>query len=286
MKCVRVWCVAIVSVAVGLTACAGDNLVPRWDKPEILARQAGWVVGRAQTGPFLLAVAHSRPDLRSSRLTIFIEGDGLAYLGPRRISPDPTPTDPVALRLALRHRADNVAWLGRPCQFVPQDVQQPACDNNLWTDARYSPQVIAVLDAAIDRLKAEFSARDLVLAGYSGGGALAVLIAAYRPDVVGIITVGAPLNLAAWTQAEGLSPLSASLDPADMAARVALIPQVHFVGGDDGVVGGWPIRAYLALMPEGHRAEIRVIADFDHDCCWARDWERLIVAMGRRWPLE
>ena len=52
------------------------------------------------------------------RLVVYIEGDGLAWINRGQISEDPTPTDPVALRLAARDDAASVLYLARPCQFV------------------------------------------------------------------------------------------------------------------------------------------------------------------------
>lgn len=272
---------ALPLLALLVANCTGDALVPRWGKADKLAREAGWAVERLPAGPFLLTTARSPVQPESARLTVYIEGDGLAFLGLTRVSPDPTPLDPVGLRLALRHGGGNVAWVGRPCQYVPQDVRQPACDSALWTSARYGAEAVAAVSEAIDRLKARYAARDLVLAGYSGGGALAVLLAARRTDVAGVITVAAPLDVVAWARADGLAPLSASFNPADAAATVANVPQVHFAGGRDDVVGAAPAHAYMARLPADHRAELRVVPEFGHECCWARDWNRLLPPMAK-----
>ena len=84
-------------------------------------------------------------------------------------------------------------------------------------------QMVAV-NRAIDALKAASGALGIALAGYSGGGAMAALIAARRPDTVCLVTVAAPLDTGAWTQAIGVSPLRTSLNPLDHAARLASLP--------------------------------------------------------------
>ena len=63
----------------------------------------------------------------------------------------------------------------------------------------------------VDALKRDAGAAKVILVGYSGGGAIAVLLAARRLDVAGVITVSADLDLAYWTQRDGLAPLSGSL---------------------------------------------------------------------------
>lgn len=56
------------------------------------------------------------PQKRSAELTIYLEGDGFAWFNPRQPPPDPTPLDPMALRLAQAQPSGNAAYLGRPCQ--------------------------------------------------------------------------------------------------------------------------------------------------------------------------
>ena len=110
------------------------------------------------------------------------------------------------------------------------------CSPKYWTSDRFAPAVIEATDRALDEAKELYGAKSLVLIGYSGGGSVAVLTAARRRDVGGIITVAALLDHKTWSHAEGLAPLRGSLNPIDVADRVAEIPQAHFVGTDDDVV--------------------------------------------------
>jgi dienelactone hydrolase len=131
-------------------------------------------------------------------------------------------------------------------------------------------------------LKEESGARRLVLVGYSGGGAIAVLLAARRSDVSEIITVAADLDLDYWIHRDSLSPLTGSLDPANVAVQVQKIPQVHFTGSGDRVVGTDVARAYLSHLPPGAPVRLIEVPGFTHDCCWARDWPSLITAAAIR----
>jgi pimeloyl-ACP methyl ester carboxylesterase len=84
---------------------------------------------------------------------------------------------------------------------------------------------------ALDQLKTRAGSVDrLILIGFSGGGALAALLAERRNDVAGLVTVAANLDLDQWVRAKNLTPLRESLDPAVDAVRLAKLPQVHFVG--------------------------------------------------------
>ncbi len=67
-------------------------------------------------------------------LRVYLEGDGLAWRSRRHVSDDPTPVSPVALQLMLADPNKDLAYLGRPCQFV----HNGACRDTLWTSARFS----------------------------------------------------------------------------------------------------------------------------------------------------
>jgi pimeloyl-ACP methyl ester carboxylesterase len=266
-----VFCLALCAA---LSACSSTDLVPRQRKAEVIAGGAGWTYQLVEAGDFDLATYASPRKANEDLLVVYIEGDGLAFLGPRTISSDPTPTEPVALELARRDLHDNVAYVARPCQYTIA-LGARNCTPDHWTTRRYAPEVIDSMSAAVDTLKRDAGAKKIILVGYSGGGAVAVLLAARRSDVVGLVTVSANLDIAFWVQRDGLSPLKGSLDPADVAARVENIPQVHFVGSDDEVVGPSVTQSYLSHMKDRSHARAIEIARFDHVCCWVDQWTAL-----------
>ncbi len=265
----RVW--AALALLAGLSACGGGFFVPRQHKAEYLSARAGWETLTVAAPPFTVAASVSPRHAAGSPLVVYLEGDGLAFLGPHTVSADPTPDDPVALRMALAHPSGPVAYLARPCQYGMAGPCRPA----YWTSHRYAPEVVAGLNVAIDGLKRRVGAERVILVGYSGGGAVAVLAAAKRGDVAGIVTVAGNIDLAVWTARERLTPLSGSLDPADAAADLAAIPQVHFVGGRDDVVSAEVGRSYLRRSGGSGSVRLVVMEDFGHVCCWADDWSRL-----------
>lgn len=251
----------------------GDAVAARTSARD-LAEKAGWRWAVIAADGFDLATARRPQGARSTVLTVYIEGDGFAYAAPGRRSMDPTPTDPLALRLALQHPGGGaVAWLARPCHYGPRARN---CHSDYWSIARYAPEVIASASAALDRLKADTDgATRLILVGYSGGGALAALLAERRGDVAALVTVAANLDLGAWVRGHGLTPLARSIDPATDAARLSRLPQVHFVGGEDRIVAAPIARGFVARMAADAPATIAVIPGQDHGCCWARAWPQL-----------
>ncbi|MEA1648944.1 alpha/beta hydrolase [Nitrospirillum sp. BR 11164] len=262
-------------LAGGLAACSGIH--GRQERGPTLAQGGGWRWDYIAAGSFDLATAvkPKAGGVGNEVLTVYIEGDGLAYLSAREPSQDPTPTDPVALRLAMGHPGTGpVAYLARPCQYV-METRPRACQVGYWTKARLAPEVVDSAGLALDRLKADAGARRLVLVGYSGGGGLAAVLAERRADVAGLVTVSGNLDFGLWTQMLDLTPLSQSIDPVIDAAKLAGRPQVHFVGADDKLVDVAIAQSFVAHQPTPASATIITVPGQDHGCCWAASWATL-----------
>lgn len=258
-----------------LAACASISLDERRAASARIGTNAGWQRLDIDAGEFLLAAFVPPGHRTADTLTVYIEGDGLAWLDSSTPSFDPTPLDPLALRLALRDSAAATAYLARPCQYV-SGTDSRGCAQKYWTSHRFAPEVISATGRAVDQLKKRSGAQRLVLVGYSGGGAVAALVAAERSDVTQLITIAGNLDHRAWTSGHGLTPLSGSLNPADAWARLRQIPQKHYVGGKDEDVPVSVARAYAARFPIGERPRILVEPSFDHHCCWETRWPALM----------
>lgn len=260
-------------LAAALAGCAAGSGGQYRDKAAALAAASGLSPIFLPAGPLRLAAfARSGP---GQTLTVYIEGDGRAYVDRRTPSADPTPADPLGLVLATRDPAQKLLVLARPGQYLPPD-ELARCDPSWWTLARYSPQVVAAVGQALDAAKARLGATRLLLRGYSGGGALAVLVAAGRSDVDDIKTVAANLDTTAWTSLHGVSPLTGSGNPADAAPAVAGIPQTHYAGSKDTVTPPELCRRYLARMPADAPARCVVIEGAGHHDGLSAAWERLV----------
>ena len=241
-----------------------------------MATAGGLQRSEARAGAFRL-VRWTRFAPGTPVLRLYIEGDGHAWARPDRPSDDPTPWQPVALELAARDPAASVAWLSRPCQYLdPGPAADSACDQRFWTDERYAEVVVQSASIAVDQLLAASGARSVELVGFSGGGAVAALVAARRHDVVTLRTVAANLDTAAWTRSHGLRPLRGSLNPADAAGRLASVAQVHFVGAGDANVGPAIAAAYRARFPPPNCLSVILVADVTHTEGWAERWEGLL----------
>lgn len=238
-----------------------------------LASVHGWVANAIKTDDFLLQ-SYIPAKLQSTKiLTIYIEGDGLAWINRSTLSNNPTPVNPLALKLALLDDKP-AAYLARPCQYI-DFFRSPSCSQKYWGSHRFAPEVIRATSQAIDQLKSSFSAETLVLVGYSGGGAVAALVSAQRSDVSHLITIAGNLDHQTMTTKQNLSPLRGSLNAADFVNKLDKVKQIHYVGGNDHVVGEFVARAYSKKFASGLSNSIIVMPDFDHVCCWEKYWPDL-----------
>ena len=208
-------------------------------------------------------------------INVYIEGDGYAWATSSDPSSDPTPLNPLALRLAAADSAPSVLYLARPCQFRPPGTRD-SCDTPFWTSHRFAESVVAALDGAMDRALPPSPRRRLTLIGYSGGGGLAVLLAARRTDVVAVVTVAGNIAHGVWTSHHKVSPLRGSLDPIDSAARLAAVPQLHLTGANDGIVPRLVADTFARRSPASACIRVVTIADAAHDKGWLEKWPGLL----------
>jgi len=218
---------------------------------------------------------------RSVRVNIYIEGDGAPWHS-RQIAPtDPTPKNPLGASLAATDDANLVGYLGRPCMYL-SSTQLKDCPSALWASARFGKEVLEISDQALDDLIAHTKRQThadqvrLNLVGYSGGGALATLLATRRSDVVCIVTLAAPLDIEAWAHLQNIAPLIDSFNPAYPDSRLQKIPQMHWYGEKDKIVPTKSIGRYqnwsASTTPQSF---VQILPDFNHGDFWIRDWPLL-----------
>ena len=252
----------------GLTGCADPNR-----HAESLALTGHLQRDQVQTDGFVLTSFYriTRPDLP---LTVYIEGDGRAWRSRSVPSDNPTPHQALALTLAAVDPAANVVYLARPCQFTPL-VQSPRCDQAYWTNKRFSEEVVVAMNQAVTYYAAQIPGRRINLIGYSGGGALAVLIAARRTDVSSLRTVAGNLDHAQVNRLHQVSAMPESLNAIDVAHQIAAIPQIHFSGADDSVVP--PVIAQHFASATASRCTRQLIVErMNHESDWAGRWPELL----------
>jgi len=251
------------------------------DKLNLFAREKGFLRDTIKVEGFELLTYQNwtqAPPPRSQRseplvLNVYLEGDGTPWRYRTIVMPDPTPRRPLMLELMSADPSWSL-YLGRPCYNGTS--RDAGCDNRLWTSARYSPQVVDSMASAIRVISERHDVDEIRLFGHSGGGALAVLLTEQLSNVKLIITIAGNLDIDAWTDHHGYTPLFTSLNPAQRPSLDNSVQQWHLVGGRDAVVPPQLVRPYIESQS---RAEGHLFSRYDHGCCWGAIWPQVLSAV-------
>ena len=258
----------ILTIALLSSGCV-SKLSPkvRQQTADTVAQAGNLVQQKIATDDFLLTT-YQRFDATSDnkQMVVYIEGDGMAWISRDQLSNNPTPVQPIALKLASIDTNANVLYVARPCQYLwPQKMNR--CSSRYWSDKRGSEEVISSINQAISIVKQKQNISSIRLIGYSGGGGIAALIADRRADVNEFVSVSGNLNYKLFTQTHDLSPMNRSIDPITVANQIGSIPQIHYVGADDKII---PRQIALSFSDK-----VKVINNVSHDN-WPDKWAQIL----------
>lgn len=201
---------------------------------------------------------------------VYIEGDGFIVYGDS-ISNDPTPMNPMLLRLAAIDNRPNIIYIARPCQYS-KNQNLGVCDSSYWTSKRMSEDSVEAIDEIIRKITRN---NPVDLVGFSGGGGIAVLVAARNHNVRSIITVAGNLDHVAFNKYHKTTPMTGSLNPIDYVGYVKNIPQLHLSGAQDRAVP--PFIAENFQKAGGSRCIDReIFPGFTHSKGWESVWSSII----------
>ncbi len=257
LTCIRVF--SFVVMGLGLVACGGVE--SRTQKAEVIATAAGFQAVVIEAPVFSLYTAQRLSGAASDAVHIVIEGDGFARVDLSHASNNPTPIDPVGLRIATGLAGD-VIYMARPCQYE----FGPRCTPDIWTDRQFDAPIFASYNAALDALKAQHGNQSFILTGFSGGAHIAMRLAAMRGDVIRVNTVAGLLDRSAWRDYHGFKSLSGgALRPIPPTPVRGDIQYFHICGEDDEVIPCSLTRRFVAEHP-AHR--LHAIKGADHGDIW------------------
>lgn len=198
-------------------------------------------------------------------LRIYIEGDGRAYVNKYTPSLDPTPVSYFLIELISQDKAPNIIYIARPCQFAGS----AKCREEFWTSERFSSAAVAAISQVID----EFPEYKLELVGYSGGAAIINHLS--QKNIKNIRSLAGNLDLESFAKHHKISPLDeAAVD----YARLAKIPQIHFIGAKDKVIPLEIFDAYQKKLPQKNCVKLKVVEGATHNAGWKEKWQELLAA--------
>ncbi len=203
-------------------------------------------------------------------LHVYLDGDGQPWIGNHLIAADPTPLDPLMLNLMAIDSTPSI-YLGRPCYHGFSTIAP--CAPELWTSGRYSVRVVESMQRVLRDYMRRGGYSEVVLIGHSGGGTLAMLLAERISATRAVVTIAGNLDIEAWTDYHGYSPLEGSLNPAHMPALDSEVHQYHLIGKDDKNMPYYLVEPVLQRQPH---AKVLMWEKFDHACCWQNIWQEFL----------
>lgn len=236
---------------------------------QALAAGHGQRVELIHTRDYPLLYSAVRVPAAPTLLRVYLEGDGHAWATPSQPSLDPSPRRLLVAQLALDDPQPSI-YLARPCQFMTA----PACKPAMWTGRRFSAEVLDSLGQALDQLKRRYGNQTFELVGYSGGGALALLLAARREDVVQVQTLAGNLSPQEWARLLQLTPLDGSLEPLQYRERLARIAQRHLMAEADRQVPAAVAAYYRRQLGVARCAEFVSLPGVTHEQGWEQAWRQ------------
>lgn len=267
---------ALSCTAALLSGCYADHPVMRDDSAKRTALSVFMIPRDITTDNFQIQT-FERVYQKGQPATLYIEGDGLYTVSApaKVISDNPTPTDPVALRLAAQDSGQNVLWAARPCQYNKGWRGGKTCPADYSGSKKFAPEVIDTYNQVLDNMKAYYGIPSFDIVGYDGGAAIAVILASQRGDITSVRTVAGNLDNDAMADLAALPHSTESLNAKDFAAGIANIPQRHFIGKMDTVTPPAVYNSFAQAAGQGPCLNVTLVDRADHQGGWVEQWKVL-----------
>ena len=264
-----IWIIFLVSVL--LSGCSTTHdVASRVKHSQDIAKQNNFQQQLVKGGDFILTT-YQRVTDRNQPFVFYIEGDG--HLADRGVNSDnPTPVNPMLLRLATIDKRPNVVYIARPCQYTPLEMNAK-CVNDYWLDKRMNHEVVNSINNIINTIN---NGQKFSLVGFSGGGGLTILIASQNSNVKDIITIAGNLDTEKFDKHHNYRGyLTKSLNPINYAKQISHIPQLHLSGADDKRVPTFITELYIKAS-SSNCVKYKVFPNITHTKGWDTVWNNIL----------
>ena len=261
----------LLTISFIFSSCIGSIPTPEKRKENALAlvENKGFSEVDIKTSTFsLFSLQNNQIDCKNKNLKVYIEGDGLAWITRNTISENPSPINATAIKLMNQDSDKCKVYLARPCQFITSNK----CDKKYWTSHRFSSEVLKSYEESLDYLKSKYENKSFTLIGYSGGGAIATLLASKKDDIKMLITIAGNLDTDKWTSYHKITKLDGSLNPSSYSNKLKNIKQYHLIGEKDGIIPQEIFLSYLSKFDKKDKISHRFF-NTDHNCCWEKSYK-------------
>ena len=268
-----------------ITAACTETKNIKFEYAKRIAGPAFMIEREALAGNFVLTL-FERVHAPGKPAHIYIEADDASS------GLNPTPKEPIGLRLASIDKSPNVIYAARPCQygheFKPFQVtpsRDRVCETKYSKTHRFAPEVLQSYMALLDSLKARYGFTSFRIIGHSGGGAIGALLAAERSDITSLTTISGLLDNDSYTRYlrdyryAVTEDFNGSLNAASIARKIADLPQIHYRGGTDDITPPETLNTYLQASGNFHSnrcIKTVLIQDNGYMDGWANKWKALL----------
>ena len=264
-----IWPIFLISIL--LSGCSNTyDVASRVKNLEDIANQNNFQLQLVKGGDFILTTYQRITD-RNLPFVFYIEGDG--HLSERNTNSDnPTPVNPMLLKLAAIDKRANIVYIARPCQYTPLEMNQK-CTSDYWLDKRMGKEVVNSINAVINNIN---NGQKFSLIGFSGGGGLTILIANQNSNVKDIITIAGNLDTNRFNKYHNnRGYLFNSLNPINYAKQVNNIPQLHLSGMEDKRVPPFIAELYTKASAS-HCVKQQILPNISHVKGWDKIWSKVL----------
>ncbi len=261
--------IALLFIPLLLSSCA-SSIETRVKEAEKVASINKFEKKLVKAGDFVITT-YQRVSDKDSPYVFYIEGDGSISIGRYAIADNPTPSKVMLFKLATLDTRPNIVYIARPCQYTPVELN-PNCNQAYWTDKRMAEEVIESTNIVINSIN---NGNPASLVGFSGGGGVAILVAARNKHIKDIITIAGNLDIENFSKHHGIYALKESLNPIDYAIKISNIPQLHLSGSKDAIVPSKIMQGYIKTSPLDCTQQ-KIFPNITHTKGWDKVWQEVL----------
>lgn len=261
--------IALLFIPLLLSSCA-SSIETRVKEAEKVASINKFEKKLVKAGDFVITT-YQRVSDKDSPYVFYIEGDGSISIGRYAIADNPTPSKVMLFKIATLDTRPNIVYIARPCQYTPVELN-PNCNQDYWTDKRMAEEVIESTNIVINSIN---NGNPASLVGFSGGGGVAILVAARNKHIKDIITIAGNLDIENFSKHHGIYALKESLNPIDYAINISNIPQLHLSGSKDAIVPSKIMQGYIKASSSDCTQQ-KIFPNITHTKGWDKVWQEVL----------
>ena len=267
--------IAFLLSAFTLISCTEVSHTLRLDQVSRIAEPAMMIRESIRTDLYPIAT-YERIHNQGGQAIVYIEGESRGSINSHTTRYNPTPLNPVALKMAVQDKSKNLIYISVPCANFTLDRIQ-ACNQKYFKTHRFAPEVIASYNQVLDYYRKRYDIKGFHLVGFSGGGVVATLLAQQQPDILTLRTIAAPLDTQIAQRLSQTNSFSHSQNPSSDPFTLGVLPQHHFLGDKDEFVTPVILSSFLQEMGPSRCVRTSLISGPTHRDGWDERWPELMA---------